>query len=136
MKTQEDIIIDFYQNLGKLFYAIAATDKKVHPAEVTKLQELVEKYWLDVSVIEDVHYKDGANKIVLFFQTLNNEGKLSAKTCFKDFVTYKNENKHLFTDNLKRLIIKTATEMAYAFSGLNKSELIVLAKLDIELKNI
>lgn len=45
-------------------------------------------------------------------------------------------NKSLFTENRKRLILKTANAIASSFSNRNKSELIILAKLDIELKKI
>lgn len=135
MKAQEKIALVFYQNLGKLFYAIAAADKKVHQEEFHKLKELVKKYWLDVHIIEGAKLDDATNQIEIIFNVLDKQ-ELSAETCFNDFVNYKNEQKHLFTDKINSLIIKTASKIAYAFSGINKSELILLAKLDIELKNV
>ena len=41
MKTHKKISLDFYQNLGKLFYAIAAADKKVH--QIAKLSNDVKE---------------------------------------------------------------------------------------------
>ena len=55
-------------------------------------------------------------------------------TCFKEFLEYKNEHTYFFTDTIKQLILKTANAIAAAFAGKNKSELIMLAKLDMELK--
>lgn len=124
----------FYQNLGKICYAIAAADKKVHPLEFIKLKELVKKYWLDAMVIKGTFNKDTAYQIERIFDDLNKDNKLDAHACFNDFVAYKNLHNQLFTNKIKRLILKTASKIAHAFSGINKSELIMLAKLDIELK--
>ncbi|MFD1163935.1 MULTISPECIES: hypothetical protein [Hwangdonia] len=134
METKKKTFINFYQNLGKLFYAIAAADKKVEDAEYDTLKELVKKHWLNVDVTKDANQTDAAYQIDIVFDWLNNENKLDAKACFNDFIAYKNEQKHLFTNKVKRLILKTASEIAHAFSGINKSELILLAKLDIELR--
>lgn len=73
-------------------------------------------------------------KIEIVFDWLKNENNLDAKSCYNDFINYKNEQKHLFTSKVKKLIIKTARAIAASFSGINKSELILLAKLDLELK--
>ena len=50
------------------------------------------------------------------------------------FINYKNENEHEFTEQIKGLILKTAGKIASSFSGENKSELIMLANLNIEFK--
>ncbi|ULC57891.1 hypothetical protein MBM09_08145 [Flaviramulus sp. BrNp1-15] len=134
MKTKKKLTLKFYQNLGKLFYAIAAADKIVREAEFNKLKTLVKKQWLDVDIIEDEYDTDAAYQIEIVFDWLNDEENLDAKSCYDDFVNYKNEQSHLFTDNIKKLILKTAGLIADSFSGINKSELIMLAKLDLELK--
>jgi len=41
MKPSQETIMDFYQNLGKLFYAIAAADNRVENAEFNALKETV-----------------------------------------------------------------------------------------------
>ena len=126
--------LKFYQNLGKLFYAIAASDKHVHETEFDKLKELVKKQWLSVDLLEDNYHTDAAYQIEIIFDWLNSEENLNTKACYEAFVNYKNEQPHLFTKPIKRLILKTASAIAASFSGVNKSELIMLAKLDIELK--
>ncbi|PKQ45130.1 hypothetical protein [Confluentibacter flavum] len=135
MNTKKHLTLKFYQNLGKLFYAIAAADNKVHEAEINTLKELVKKEWLDVDDIEDGFGTDAAYQIEIVFDWLFNEQDtgFNIKTCYDDFISYKKDQKHLFTNNVNRLILKTANAIADSFSGKNKSELILLGKLNIEL---
>ncbi|MBC3846661.1 hypothetical protein H8K90_09740 [Winogradskyella echinorum] len=134
MKTKKKMTLKFYQNLGKLFYAVAATDGNVKPIEIEKLNTFVKKYWLDIDDIEDVFGIDAAYQIEVVFDWLNYDEEMDVNTCYTDFVSYKNEQSHLFTEEVKKLILKTSSAIAHAFSGINKSELMLIAKLDIELK--
>lgn len=134
MATQKKLTLTFYQNLGKLFYAIAASDGSVRDIEFDKLKTFVKKQWLNVDDIDDAFDTDAAYQIEIVFDWLNNGDELNVQACYNDFITYKNDQSHLFTDEVKKLILKTASSIAYAFSGINKAELIMLAKLNIELK--
>ena len=136
MKTQKKMTLKFYQNLGKLFYAVALSDKVVKRVEFDKLKEFVKNQWLQVDTITDTFGTDAAYQIEIVFDWLSREEMLNAETCYNDFINYKNEQAHLFTNSVKRLILKTAGAIAASFSGLNKSELIMLVKLDMELKKI
>ncbi|GAA4241348.1 hypothetical protein [Winogradskyella damuponensis] len=134
MATKKKMTLAFYQNLGKLFYAIAASDGNVRPIEFDKLKNLVKTQWLDIDELEDTFGTDAAYQIEIVFDWLNEKEELNAEACFKDFIAYKKGQNHLFTPDIRRLTLKTASTIAYAFSGINKSELALLAKLDIELK--
>lgn len=134
MTTIKQKTLLFYKNLGKLFYAIAAADNEVRDVELDKLKELVKKYWLEADIVNGIYISDAAYQIEIIFDWLNKEKKIDAKTCYHDFVRYKKAQSHLFTDTVKKLILKTAHAIAASFSGLNKSELIMLAKLDLEFK--
>ncbi|WP_178988323.1 hypothetical protein [Winogradskyella schleiferi] len=134
MMTKKKMTLKFYQNLGKLFYAIAATDGTVKPIEIKKLKTFVKENWLDVDDIEDVFGVDAAYQIEAVFDWLNYDKEIDINACYNDFVSYKNAQSHLFTEEVKKLILKTGTAIAYAFSGINKSELILMAKLNMELK--
>ena len=134
MATKKKMTLKFYQNLGKLFYAIAASDGSVREAEFEKLKILIKEQWLAIDAIEDVFGTDAAYQIEVVFDWLNRDEEFKAKSCYDDFVSYKNSQNHLFTEEVKRLILKTASSIAYAFAGINKAELIMLAKLDLELK--
>ena len=136
MKMRKKLTLKFYQNLGKLFYAIAAADHEVRNTEFEKLKELIKSQWLQLDPIEDSFNTDAAYQIEIVFDWLNNQKVLDAKKCFNDFIDYKNKQHHLFTKNVKQLILKTGSAIAASFSGINKSELIILAKLDMELKKI
>jgi hypothetical protein len=130
----KNLNMHFYQELGKLFYAIAAVDKDVNEAEIIKLHDLVKSKWLPLDETKDSFQTDAAYQIEVVFDWLNSQDELNAEACFNDFIDFKNEQNHFFTEPIKKLIIKTAHEIANSFSGKNKSELIMLAKLDIELK--
>ena len=132
MKPANNLPKHFYQNLGKLFYAIAAADDSVNKTEINELKKFVHEQWLEVG---EAHgsTENPANQIELIFDDACSK-QLSPDKCFSDFVAYKKEHVSLFTNDIKKLILKTASAMANAFSSLNKSELIILAKLDLELK--
>lgn len=125
--------IKFYQNIAKLFYAIAASDKFVKPVEFNTLKDFVKREWLPIEDTEDDYKTDAAYQIEIVFDWLTTQ-ELDADTCFNDFIEYKNEHKYFFTDELNALILKTAAAIAMSFSRENKSELIMLAKLSMELK--
>ena len=122
MKTRKKMTFKFYQNLGKLFYAIAAADHDVRNAEFEKLKELIKSQWLQVDQLEDAFKTDAAYQIEIVFDWLNNQCILDSKTCFNDFIEYKNRQRHLFTNNVKQLILKTGSAIAASFSGINKSD--------------
>ena len=130
----KNLNIKFYQNLGKLFYAIAAVDKNVREEEFDKLKEIVKLEWLAVDEIEDNFHTDAAYQIEIVFDWLYKEEKLDAKTWYNDFIAYKDEQPHLFPKAIKKLILKTANAIADSFSGKNKSELIMLSTLEMNLK--
>lgn len=125
MDTTTTHTVEFYQNLGKLFYAIAASDNSVNAIEVQSLIGIVKTEWSS--------YKD-ASQILEVFNWLNLDKDYDADVCFNNFVAYKKRNEKLFTDSVKKLVYKTANEIALSFAGRNKSELIMLAKLDLEFK--
>lgn len=134
METIQKKTHKFYQNLGKLFYAVAASDKQVSLEEFDRLKQLVKSQWLHVDPITDNFGTDAAYQIEIVFDWLESVGDIDVQSCFDDFVAYKNDQKHLFTPSIKKLIKQTARAIAAAFSGINKAELIILAKLDMELK--
>lgn len=114
----------FFQNVGKLFYAISASDGSINENEIKILKKLMITLW------ENELYSE---HVVITFDKLVKE-QATSEDCFKDFVVYKNENKSLFTPELNQLIAEAAGAIASSFSKKNKSELIILAKLALELK--
>ncbi|MFD2564378.1 hypothetical protein [Aquimarina rubra] len=130
MDTTENIGITFYQNLGKLFYAIAAADKVVRTSEYTSLRNLVKSEWLAVDDLEDEFGADAAFQIEIVFDWLDYK-ELKAEASFNEFASFYKENRALYTDRIKQLIWNTANSIASAFSGKNKSELMMLGRLQL-----
>jgi hypothetical protein len=134
MKPSQETIIAFYQNLGKLFYAIAAADNVVDEVEFNVLKETVKNKWTKVDPVDDDFHSDAAYQIETVFDWLNNEGFSDSETCFTEFIDFKEEHPSLFTKDIRGLIIKTASKIATSVADINKSELMLVAKLSIELK--
>ena len=88
----QKMTLKVYQNLGKLFYAIAAADNEVRKVEFDKLKELVRKHWLELDPIEDIYSTDAAYQIEIVFDWLNQEQNLNTKACFDDFINYNFNN--------------------------------------------
>lgn len=122
MKSNKNV--QFYQSLGKLFYAIAIADKDINVNEIAALKELIQSDWA---------FDSNAEHIKMSFSEQVVE-HASGSECFQDFVDFKNEHKHMFNEDLNGQIINTAGAIADAFSKKNKSELIMLAQLAIELR--
>ena len=130
MLPNEKIGNEFYQSLGKLFYAVAMADKKVRPIEIARLKEDVQKYWLSVDAIEDEFGADAAYQIEIVFDWAKQEEK-NGDTYFQEFVDFYKEHPSKFKTPIKQLIFKTADDIAISFANKNKSELILLAKLKL-----
>ena len=134
MENTQRYSVQFYQKLGKLFYAIAAADNVVRKNEHKKLKEIVKTEWMTIDDFEDDFHTDAAYQIEVVFDWLNTEEKLHAQTWFDDFISFKEEHPKLFNQQIKKLILKTGNAIAASFSGKNKSELIMLARLNLNFK--
>ncbi|MEO9572253.1 MAG: hypothetical protein ABJH82_10400 [Polaribacter sp.] len=134
MKHSQNTIISFYENLGKLFYAIAAADNVVEEVEFNVLKETVKNKWTKIDPVDDDFHSDAAYQIETVFDWLNCEGFSDSKTCYNEFIDFKNEHPSLFTQNIKNLIIQTSAKIAASVTDINKSELMLVAKLSLALK--
>jgi hypothetical protein len=133
LKQQKAVV--FYQHLGKLFYAIALADKKIKKEEFEVMKKEISLLSINndlritAAQIDIEHHITATFKILYF-------DKATVKSCFDDFITYKRAHESLFTTSIKKAILKIAGKIAASFSDVNKSELVLLAKLSIELKEI
>lgn len=123
--------IEFYKNLGNVFYAIAAADNVVREEEFKRLEELVTNDWLPSNI-----KKNSSLKIITSTFKFLLENNTEAKASYSSFIAYEKKHGYLFTETVNSLIMKAAGKIASSFSNLNKSELIMLANLSIELKKI
>lgn len=130
MKTK-NLNITFYQNIAKIFYAIAKADNIVTPTEVKALKQVVKEKWLQVDETFDVFGTDTVYQIEIVFDWLYSKNVTSAD-CYEDFVEYYQNHSYFFSSEIKKLILETSGRIASSFSQKNKSELILLAKLNLE----
>ncbi|MEZ4811148.1 MAG: hypothetical protein R2819_12375 [Allomuricauda sp.] len=128
MLNSEKIGNEFYQNLGKLFYAVAMADKEVRPVEVERLRNYVRQHWLDIDGFEDEFHTDAAYLIEIVFDWLQDEEK-EGDAYFDEFKDFYKEHPEKFTPKLKSLIIETAESIASSFAGKNKSEMLIIFRL-------
>lgn len=128
MKNSEIVGNRFYQELGKLFYAIAFADRQVRPKEVEALQKDIETYWLQVDDIMDEFGTDAAYQIAIVFDWLEST-TTESEELFREFREFYLEHPERFNSRVKALVMHTANDIAGSFAGKNKSELIMLAKL-------
>jgi uncharacterized tellurite resistance protein B-like protein len=70
MLNSDKLGLEIYQNLGKLFYAVAIADGTIHIKEIDKLKEIVREEWIHVDRIEDSFHSDAAYQIETVFDWL------------------------------------------------------------------
>jgi hypothetical protein len=131
---KENKVVTYFENLGKLFYAIAVSDKKIELEEIEILNQYIEEFWTDCDALEGIAATDPAYQIIITFEKLQ-EQQTSSTIAYKAFENYYNQNKSFFTNSAKHTILLTAEAIAKAFIGKNKTELGMLTKLKLLLKN-
>ncbi len=135
MSTTEKPEILFYQNLGQLFYAIAAADKVVRKAEYDALRRIVLEHWKDFENGKDDYEEPIAYQMEIVFEWFDYES-MDGQECFDSFCEYAKEHPRAFSKEKRILIVKTAEAIANSFAGKNKSELIMLTKLKMLFKDL
>ncbi len=130
MLASQKIGNEFYQNLGKLFYAVAMADKSVHIKEIEKLRTFIRQYWLEVDAVEDEYGEDAAFQIESVFDWLL-EYEKGSEACYTEFEEFYKDNPNRFTSYIKVLVLDTANAIAAAFARKNKAELIMISKLQL-----
>ena len=129
----KNLNITFYQNIAKIFYAVAMVDNIVVPEEVKTLKKVVKENWLQVDETFDVFGTDTVYQIEIVFDWLFSKNATSAD-CYEDFIEYYQNHSYFFTPEIKALILDTSGKIASSFAQKNKSELILLGKLSVEFK--
>lgn len=128
MKPSDKTMVLFYQQIGKVFYSIAAVDKTVRPEEVKELKKVIQKEWLPLENSIDSFGSDSAYQIEIVFDWLvENEGNIDQM--IPDLKTFRIVHSSLFTDQVNALILTTAKAIADSFAGKNKSEHVLISQL-------
>lgn len=128
METTDKPQLLFYQKLGELFYAVAATECAVGDAEYGSLQIIIAEKWKNLHGFQNVCLSQASAQMNIVFEWFDYD-HLDANDCYDNFADYLNENPHLFTDERKQLIWETSQTIAAIFAGNKKCEEIMLGKL-------
>ena len=123
-----------YQHLGKLFYAVAISDRKIQDEEFEALQQCIHDYWIDYNDLNQIFEENPAAIVEAVFEGIEAFG-LEGREMYEDFVSYKKEYPHLFTEPLNTLILDTTKMIAHAFGGIEPSEQKIIIALEKELYN-
>jgi hypothetical protein len=119
---------DFYIHIAHLFYAVANVDKHFEREEKKKIVEFTEQYFSE-SVEEEQSSE-------IIYETMRSliQQKTTSDESYSIFKEYFSSHKKQFHDEVVHHILVTCHEIAAAFSKKNKSELILLARLQQLLK--
>ena len=130
LDSKKKIGNEFYQNLGRLFYAVAMADLSIHVNEIDRLKEVVRDHWLHLDDLEDDYGTDAAFQIETVFDWLLEYGG-DGDEIYEEFEAFYTEHKALFPKNVKQLVMSTSRAITSAFGGSNKSELILLGRIEL-----
>lgn len=133
MTPSNDTMLNFYQQLGRVFYGIADVDGTVRLDEVEKLDKIVKELWLPLEDTFDEFDTDSAYQIEIVFSWLHENNGHDGDT-LKEFGEYMKEHPKLFTEKNRQLIYDTAEKIAESFHGFNKKETTYLHELSKMLK--
>lgn len=119
----------FHQSMAYIFYAIAAVDGSVRIEEKRKIKDLVDEYWTFES--ERVNSRD------IIFSTLKKiiKSNYDVEMAFQNFKTFFQQHPELFTEEVKKEIMRTVNSIAITFHGRNKSESVFISRLYFLLQN-
>ena len=118
---------EFYTELGKIFYLVAAADGKVNSAEKEKLTQLIKSNWTSLEESTDLYGTDKAHYIDFAFEYAESEE--GAEGFLDEFELFYKQNKEDFTPEVKKNIRNTCKAIAEAYKGKNTEEKHILDKL-------
>jgi uncharacterized tellurite resistance protein B-like protein len=123
----------FYKELGNLFYAVAAADKKIRPEERKIIHEEVLHAW---KLYDENLDRFGSGKAFLIeyeFETMEDEHE-SAKNALDSFEQYFMENEISIDTDTRQKIFESVRHIAESVRKINSIELSYLLRIKKLLK--
>jgi len=119
--------------IGFLVYAVASADKHVSEEEKQTVHRIVNDNWQVLADSDDpfgVRAMEYIDKILLGLD----EQHVDSEKAFHSFEEVYKANSESFTPALKSFILKVCIETGSAFNRMNKSELVLLSRIELLLK--
>ncbi len=123
----------FYKELGNLFYAIAAADKKISEKEKKALDEEVQFAWKHYDHTTDRFGTDRAFLIEFEFETMEDNDE-PAGPAYESFETFFREHEPEIDMQTRTRIFNSARHIAEGVRKINHEELDYLVRLKKLLK--
>jgi|688.fasta_scaffold443295_2 uncharacterized tellurite resistance protein B-like protein len=120
--------------IGFLVYAVASADNHVSAEEKQKVHQIVNDNWQVLADAEDpfgVRAMEYIDKIMLGLD----EQHVDSEKAFHSFEEVYQANLDKFTPALKSFIVKVCIETGSAFNRMNKSELVLISRIELLLKD-
>ena len=117
-----------YKELGNLFYAIAAADKKIRPEEKRAMHDEILYSWKHYDKSQDRFGSDRAFLIEFEFETLEDES-VSAETAFRLFESFFRRHEQEIDSASRISIFNSARHIAESVRKINHDELQYLVRL-------
>ncbi len=117
-----------YKELGNLFYAIAAADKKIRPEEKKTLHDEILFAWKHHDNSTDRFGSDRAFLIEFEFEAMEDEFE-TAENAFSKFESYFKENEKDIDKACRVKIFNSARHIAECVRKINHEELVYLVRL-------
>jgi len=124
---------ELYRELGNLFYAIAAADKKIRPEERKTLHDEILFAWKHHENSTDRFGSDRAFLIEFEFETLEDDS-VTAETAYQLFESYFQGHENEFDLASRVKIFNSARHIAECVRKINHDELNYLIRLKALLK--
>lgn len=119
--------------IGYVVYAVASADNHVALEEKKIAHDLINEHWTLLADNEDpfgVRALDFVDKIIVSFD----EDHLDSEKAFDSFKEIFEEQKNDFTPEIKQFILDLCIKVGSAFNQMNKSELVLLSRIEMLLK--
>ncbi len=118
----------FYAELGRLLYAIAAVDGRIHAKEAATMKRVVSEQLVPQEASTDHFGTDQAYITEFEFDIQADRGE-APEEAFDSFAMYLTQHKDRICAEQKELVLRAADVVAHAFHGANAKELRMLAEL-------
>jgi hypothetical protein len=119
--------------IGYVLYAVASADKRISEEETQVVEIYLRKNLKILAHQEDSAGTESVEIILKKMEFLFHE-KMKSEMAFQVFSERYQADKKLFSVEIKQLIINLCVNAAVAVNRMNKSELVLLSRIELLLK--